>query len=223
MSLTRLVPRSRSFKFVPFALVAIFLFANFTGISFNLAFAPNVQARAVGNDAVDAADMDADFIPADIPSSGDPEVDQIIFRAGERHGVDPRLIHAVIWQESKYKPRAESHKGAQGLMQLMPATASRFKCDNTADPNENVEAGTKYLRWLLKRFEGNIALALAGYNAGEGSVDKYDGVPPYNETQNYVRIITGRYGKMFHPILTPEEARDEFRLQAPEIAQLQVR
>jgi soluble lytic murein transglycosylase-like protein len=98
------------------------------------------------------------------------------------------------------------------MMQLMPATAKRFKCDDRLNPEANIEAGTKYLRWLLKRFDGNVTLALAGYNAGEGSVDKYDGVPPYDETQKYVRIITGRYGKNRHPVLTPEEARAHFNL-----------
>jgi soluble lytic murein transglycosylase-like protein len=86
-------------------------------------------------------------------------------------------------------------------MQLMPATAKRFGCEDRNNPVENVEAGTKYLRWLLKRFEGNVELALAGYNAGEGSVDKYNGIPPYNETRNYVRIISQRYGKTYHPVV----------------------
>ena len=129
-----------------------------------------------------------------------------------KEGVDPRLLHAVIWQESKYKPAAESHAGAQGMMQLMPAAAKRFNCADRLDPQANIEAGTKYLRWLLKRFDGNVTLALAGYNAGEGSVDKFDGVPPYDETQKYVRIITGRYGKNHHPVLTPDQARARFNL-----------
>jgi soluble lytic murein transglycosylase-like protein len=97
-------------------------------------------------------------------------------------------------------------------MQLMPATAKRFKCDDRNDPAANVEAGTKYLRWLLKRFDGDVALALAGYNAGEGNVDKHGGVPPFDETQKYVRIITGRYGKNYHPVLKPEEASSHFNL-----------
>ncbi len=140
-------------------------------------------------------------IPADIPTSGDPELDRLIYDVGQREGIDPRFIHAVIWQESKYKVQARSHAGAQGLMQLMPATAKRFGCEDRNDPVENIEAGTKYLRWLLKRFEGNVELALAGYNAGEGSVDKYNGIPPYNETRNYVRIISKRYGKTHHPVV----------------------
>jgi soluble lytic murein transglycosylase-like protein len=151
-------------------------------------------------------------IPADIPTSGDAELDRIIFQAGEDQGVDPRFIHAVIWQESKYETHARSHAGAQGLMQLMPATAKRFGCDDPNDRVANITAGTKYLSWLLKRFSGNVELALAGYNAGEGAVDKYDGIPPYTETQNYVKIISQRYGKIYHPVLPPQEAAELFQL-----------
>jgi soluble lytic murein transglycosylase-like protein len=217
MNLTRFVPHFRSFKFAPFTVIALFLFANFTGLIFNRVYAPDIQATEAATIVVTP---DPEYIPADVPTSGDHELDLIIFRAGERHGVDPRFIHAVIWQESKYKVRARSYVGAQGLMQLMPPTAKRFGCTDPHDPAANIEAGTKYLRWLLKRFNGNVSLALAGYNAGEGAVDKYNGVPPYNETQNYVRIITGRYGKTYHPLLTPEEARVEFRLLPQQVAQL---
>jgi soluble lytic murein transglycosylase-like protein len=213
MHLTRFVPHFHSVKFAPVALIALFFFTNATGIFFSRVFAPTAQANTV-------REYDENYIPADVPSSGDHDLDLIILQAGKRYGVDPRLIHAVIWQESKYHPEARSHAGAQGLMQMMPATAKRFNCRNVNDPQENVEAGTKYLRWLLKRFNGDVSLALAGYNAGEGSVDKYDGIPPFNETQNYVRIITTRYGKTYHPILTPEQAREQFGLMA-EVAQLE--
>jgi soluble lytic murein transglycosylase-like protein len=208
------LPRLRSFKFTPFALVAFFLIYNFIGFAFSSAFAPAVQAVPASNKP---------FTPANMPTSGDAELDQVILRAGEEYGVDPRLLHAVIWQESKYDMHARSGAGAQGLMQLIPATASRFNCQNMSDPVQNVEAGTKYLRFLLERFNGNVVLALAGYNAGEGSVDKYNGVPPYSETQNYVRIITSRYGKTYHPLLAPEQALVQFGLvqqQQQEIAQL---
>jgi soluble lytic murein transglycosylase-like protein len=214
MHLTRFVPHFHSVKFAPFAIIALFFFTNATGILFSRVLAPTAQASTV------AAEYDENYIPADVPSSGDHELDLIILHAGEHYGVDPRLIHAVIWQESKYKPEARSHVGAQGLMQMMPATAKRFNCRDANDPQDNVEAGTKYLRWLLKRFNGDVSLALAGYNAGEGSVDKYSGIPPFNETQNYVRIITSRYGKTYHPILTPAQARTQFGL-IPEVAQLQ--
>ena len=131
---------------------------------------------------VNAASVET--IPADIPLSGDCDLDWIIFRAGEKAGVDPRFIHAVIKQESRYDPKAVSPAGAQGLMQMMPATAQRFGLKDPFDAAANVEAGTKYLKWLLERFDGDVSLALAGYNAGEGAVDKYKGVPPYGETQN---------------------------------------
>ena len=93
-------------------------------------------------------------------------------------------------------------------MQLIPATAERFGCEDPYDPADNIEAGTKYLHWLLKRFDGNVELALAGYNAGEGAVDKYNGVPPYNETRNYVKIISQRYGKTFHPVADSSSETD---------------
>lgn len=221
LNLTRFVPHFRSFKFTPVAIIALFVFTNLTGIVFNRAYAPAVQAQAASNiSETNTTAAEDEYIPSDVPSSGDRELDLIIFRAGKRNGVDPRFIHAVIWQESKYKVRARSYVGAQGLMQLMPPTAKRFGCKDAHDPADNIEAGTKYLRFLLKRFNGNVSLALAGYNAGEGAVDKYDGVPPYKETQNYVRIITGRYGKFNHPVLTPEQASVEFRL-VREVAQVQ--
>src|SRR5690349_6231845 len=203
MKFPRKLPHFRSLKFAPFAIISLFLFSNLTGLLFSRALAPVVVASTTQFQ-----------IPADIPSSGDPKLDRIIFEAGEKEGVDPRFIHAVIWQESKYKVDARSHAGAQGLMQLIPATAKRFGCEHPDDPQENVTAGTKYLGWLLKRFSGNVELALAGYNAGEGSVDKYDGIPPYDETQNYVKIITQRYGKTYHPVLPPAEAAQVFQLHA---------
>lgn len=203
MKFPRRLPHFRSIKFAPFALISLFLFSNLTGILFSRVMAPDVVASA-----------EAFQIPADIPTSGDEDLDRIIFQVGENQGVDPRFIHAVIWQESKYVAHARSHAGAQGLMQLMPATAKRFGCEHPDDPVENITAGTKYLSWLLKRFSGNVELALAGYNAGEGSVDKYDGIPPYNETQNYVKIITQRYGKSYHPVLPPAEAAQVFQLHA---------
>ncbi len=195
------MPHLRSAKFAPFAVISIFCLTNFTGLWFSPAFAPALAATPI-----------VETIPADIPQSGDCDLDWIIFRAGEREGVDPRFIHAVIQQESKYDPKAASHAGARGLMQLMPATAKRFDCNDTTDQACNVEAGTKYLAWLLKRFDGDVKLALAGYNAGEGAVDKYEGVPPYPETQKYVNKIVANYGKTYHPILEPDDAKVAFRL-----------
>jgi soluble lytic murein transglycosylase-like protein len=190
MNLPRKLPRYRSLKFAPLAILSFFLFSNVTGFLFSRVMAPVAVASSTALPA----------IPADIPTSGDPHLDRIIFDSARHEGLDPKFVHAVIWQESKYIVDARSHAGAQGLMQLMPATAKRFGCENPNDPKDNIEAGTKYLHWLLKRFDGNVELALAGYNAGEGSVDKYNGIPPYNETRNYVKIISQRYGKTFHPI-----------------------
>ena len=187
MKFPRKVSHFRSLKFAPFAILSFFIFTNVTGIMFSHVMAP-VAAASPANELE---------IPADIPTSGDKDLDRMIFEVGTRQGVDPRFIHAVIWQESKYDVNARSHAGAQGLMQLMPATAKRFGCEDLNDPHANIEAGTKYLGWLLKRFSGNVELALAGYNAGEGAVDKYNGVPPYNETRNYVKIISQRYGKTY--------------------------
>jgi soluble lytic murein transglycosylase-like protein len=203
MKFPRRLPHFRSLKFAPFALLSVFVFSNVTGILFSHVLAPAA-----------AANQHSFSIPADIPTSGDPHLDRIIFEVGEKQGVDPRFIHAVIWQESKYDTHARSRAGAQGLMQLIPATAKRFGCEHPEDPAENITAGTKYLSWLLKRFSGNVELALAGYNAGEGAVDKYDGIPPYTETQNYVKIISQRYGKTYHPVLPPAEAAEVFQLHA---------
>jgi hypothetical protein len=117
--------------------------------------------------------------------------DDIIVAAARRHDVDAVLVAAVIKAESNFQPGVVSHKGAQGLMQLMPATARRFGVSHPFDPASNIFGGTQYLRWLLDRFDGNVQLALAGYNAGEGNVAKYGGIPPFRETVNYVRKITG--------------------------------
>ena len=113
----------------------------------------------------------------------------IIVRAARHHDIDAALVSAVIKAESDYNPKTVSHKGARGLMQLMPATAKRFGVTNSFDPEQNIYAGTKYLRWLLDKFEDNADLAVAGYNAGEGNIKKYDGVPPFRETVNYINRI----------------------------------
>lgn len=115
--------------------------------------------------------------------------DGVIVRAARHFDVDAVLVSAVIQAESSYNPKIVSHKGARGLMQLMPATARRFGVTDSFDPEENVFGGTRYLKWLLKTFEGDADLAVAAYNAGEGNVWKYDGVPPFRETVNYIQRI----------------------------------
>ena len=119
---------------------------------------------------------------------------QEIQEIAARHGVDPALVHAVIRAESAFNPWAVSRKGAQGLMQLMPRTASALGVRDSFNPRENIEGGVRHLRYLLDRYPGNVSLALAAYNAGEGAVDYYGGIPPYPETQQYVQKILQRGG-----------------------------
>lgn len=119
--------------------------------------------------------------------------------------VDAALVSAVIKAESNFDPVAVSHKGAQGLMQLMPATAKRFGVTDPFDPVENIRGGTRYLRVLLDMFDGDVELALAAYNSGEGNVRRYEGVPPFRETQRYVRRIVGYLTAVDHasgPVVT---------------------
>jgi soluble lytic murein transglycosylase-like protein len=130
-------------------------------------------------------------------SSGNPAIDALVQEAAAQNGLDPCLIFSIIRAESGFNRTAVSVKGAMGLMQLMPETASRFGVSNIFDPRENVLGGTRYLRWLLDRFNGDVRLALAGYNAGEGAVEFYGyRIPPFLETQNYVRTIYARYSSI---------------------------
>jgi soluble lytic murein transglycosylase-like protein len=181
---------------------------------YGAASAPVVQADMIKTDArmLHKASADGGIkAPKDMPSSGNDDIDQLILNACSKYGVDPKLVYYVIRQESNFKVSARSGKNAQGLMQMIPATAQRFGVENVNDPQQNIEGGVKYLRWLLKEFKGNIKLALAGYNAGEGAVKKCGNqVPEYKETKDYVEKITAGYGKTFHPVLEPEQARVEF-------------
>jgi soluble lytic murein transglycosylase-like protein len=115
--------------------------------------------------------------------------DKIIVDAAKKFDVDAALVSAVVKAESDYDNRTVSNKGARGLMQLMPATAARFGVTDSFDPVANIHAGTRYLHWLLETFKGNADLAVAAYNAGEGNVWKYNGVPPFRETVNYINRI----------------------------------
>ncbi len=127
-------------------------------------------------------------------TTGDTAIDSYIVDSSRRYRIDPLLIYAQMHQESSFKLRALSNKGASGLMQLMPGTARRMGVTNIYDPKQNIEGGVKYMRLLLDLFGQDVNLALAGYNAGEGAVMKYgNSIPPYSETREYVRRISTRY------------------------------
>jgi soluble lytic murein transglycosylase-like protein len=151
--------------------------------------------------------VDADAPKADVPavSVSDPQLDrptlegtpyaELIAAASQAHGVDPLLVKALIQVESGYRPKARSPKGAVGLMQIMPATAREYNVRNPFDPKANIEAGVKHLKALLDRFgRERTELALAAYNAGPGAVERFNGVPPYRETRDYVSRILSLAG-----------------------------
>src|SRR6266481_7504249 len=151
-------------------------------------------------------------------TTGNTQVDQYLINSATNNGVDPLLLYSIMHQESSFKSHAVSPKGARGLMQLMPGTAMRYGVTNIFDPRQNIEGGARYLRFLLDRFDGDVNLALAGYNAGEGAVEKYGWrVPPYSETQEYVRRIGRRYALMRDP-LTAQSAN---RLSRQQLAAMQ--
>ncbi len=120
-------------------------------------------------------------------------VEKLVREAGDRHRVDPALVRAVIETESNWNPKAYSHKGAGGLMQLIPTTAQRYGAYDVFNPQQNIDAGVKHLKWLLERYNGNLDLALAAYNAGEGAVDRAHGIPAYRETRDYVQKVQNAY------------------------------
>jgi len=150
-------------------------------------------------------------------TTGDASIDSYIVESSRKYRIDPLLIYAQMHQESSFKLKALSHKGASGLMQLMPATARRLGVTKIYDPKQNIDGGVKYMRMLLDMFGGDVRLALAGYNAGEGAVMKYgNNIPPYNETREYVRRITGRYSS----ISDPSTARTISRMSETQAAAL---
>lgn len=129
------------------------------------------------------------------------DLELLVLRWAPEYSVDPDLVMALISVESKFNVNAVSPKNAQGLMQLIPATAERFGVKNAYNPLENLKGGLAYLRWLMAYFKGEVALVLAAYNAGEETVERYRGIPPYKETRDYVRQITSVYKKASHPYL----------------------
>jgi soluble lytic murein transglycosylase-like protein len=133
--------------------------------------------------------------PAPEPPPPPAGIDQAVDRIAAEQSLSPELLHSVIKVESNYNPYAVSPKGAQGLMQLIPATARRFGVENAFNPLDNIQGGAKYLRYLLDLYNGDFRLALAAYNAGEQAVAKYGGVPPYPETQNYLVLVKKQFEK----------------------------
>jgi len=170
-----------------------------------------VTAKPVGTRRV-AATV-APTVPA--PEFHPSQIDDAVDRIAAAHSLSPQLVHSVIKVESNYNPLAVSSKGAQGLMQLMPATARRFGVANAFDPIDNIQGGTRYLKYLLDLYSGDYQLALAAYNAGEGAVEKYRAVPPYPETLSYLVQVNRQFQKS--PAAAP--ASPESKPAAPKAAE----
>lgn len=136
---------------------------------------------------------EATAVQANTQQTSKAQILNVVSQISKKHGVDEKLVQALIKQESGFNPKAKSKSGAIGLMQLMPATARNLGVKDPYNTVQNVEGGVKYLKSMLNKYNGNVILALAAYNAGPGAVDKYSGVPPYQETQNYVKNILANY------------------------------
>jgi len=170
-----------------------------------------VIERVVDDEVVPKAEVEAEPLPEPKLSLAFPDAaivpdtpfGELIFDAAQRHGVSPDVVAAMVRAESAFDPRAVSHKGARGLLQLMPATAMRFGVAPRAlfDPRQNLEAGVSYLKWLAQRYPETPSLVLAAYNAGEGNVDRYGGVPPFRETRDYIRRVYSWLGFESTPAL----------------------
>ena len=155
-------------------------------------FAALLQAQLAGQGAAPQGDEAAPNAPAMVAPA---QIDALVNDNAQSQDVDPALIKAIIANESGFNANATSNVGAQGLMQLMPGTAAGLGVTDAYDPAQNVAGGTKYIKGLLGKFNGDVRLAVAAYNAGPGAVEKYGGVPPYAETQNYVQNVLASYAK----------------------------
>jgi soluble lytic murein transglycosylase-like protein len=148
----------------------------------------------ISADSLLRIDPEDTFLPVKLRLLDVPFAD-LISSSAQTHGVSPELVASVIAEESNFNPRAVSVKSARGLMQLMPKTATRFGVTNVFDPRQNIDAGTRYLKELLRLYDGNLTLTLAAYNAGPNRVGQFHSVPPYRETRNYVRRVTQRFDR----------------------------
>jgi soluble lytic murein transglycosylase-like protein len=155
-------------------------------------FAAMLQAQMNAQNPTLQGDGTAPNAPAMVPPA---QIDALVNDNAQAQNVDPALVKAIIANESGFNANATSNVGAQGLMQLMPGTAAGLGVTDSYDPAQNVAGGTKYIKGLLERFNGDVRLAVAAYNAGPGAVEKYGGVPPYAETQNYVQNVLASYAK----------------------------
>ena len=153
----------------------------------------NTSSQTFNNAIKEINSANAVQKPAQTNGTSKAQIMNMISKVCEKHGVDEKLVKALIKQESGFNAKATSKVGAMGLMQLMPATAKGLGVQDAYNPLQNVDGGVRYLKSMLNKYNGNIILALAAYNAGPGAVDKYDGVPPYPETQNYVKNILANY------------------------------
>lgn len=155
---------------------------------------PEARVLLIAPSSADTAPFDPVVAPAKSISAIPKVFKEMVEEAARQHDLDPNLLHAMIKVESGYNPRALSAKGARGLMQLMPDTARRFGVSDAYNPQENVRAGAEYIQWLLKLFQGDVELALAGYNAGEQAVIRAGyRIPNYGETKNYVPKVLAHY------------------------------
>ena len=150
-------------------------------------------------DCMRMMELDDEALQFSDPTPLQKKVFELVHKLAPQYALDPRLVLAVIRAESNFDPVAVSNKNAQGLMQLIPETSLRFNVKKPFDPEQNIRGGMSYLRWLLAYFEGDVQLAVAAYNAGEGAINRYRGVPPYAETRDYVKRIQGLFKKDSHP------------------------
>jgi hypothetical protein len=194
--------------FVPVASADIFKYVDDQGVICYTDTPAGKKADKVYKDGAQTASTQKQQAPRNSGTNGGPsEYHAIIHQKASMYDLDPSLIKAVIATESNWNKRAVSPKGAMGLMQLMPATATEMNVRNPYDPEENIEGGTKYLRYLLERFNGDLTLALAAYNAGPKTVEKFGYVPPITETKQYVNKVLSLYnGKTIIPSLANESA-----------------